>query len=180
MSLLKCISKVCGHFTFPIFSLHPFMLYQKVIHRRKDEEMKKRKKRKKVKILSTGGKIINWHFSKYLNLADFKYAFRFFISSLDQRLQPSGVGLFWPNLMVFFCRFSSTPRGCNFKSEKDTKNLNADFKLARFKYSKKCQFIIFQLKKIVIFFFFIFKFFKKFFSIELFFSKLSFQLSNIA
>ena len=38
---------------------------------------------------------------EYLNLADFKSVFRFLISSLDQRLQPSGVGLFWPYLMVF-------------------------------------------------------------------------------
>ena len=57
-------------------------------------------KNKKMKIFSTGWKIMNWHFLAYLNLAVFKYAFRFFISFFDQKLQPSGVGPFWPNLMV--------------------------------------------------------------------------------
>ena len=91
---LKCISKVCEYFTFPTFSLHLFMIYQKVIYRWKDNfeetnsidkmflkngKMKKKNEEEKNKEFSTGWKIMNWQFLEYLNLADFKSAFRFFV-----------------------------------------------------------------------------------------------------
>ena len=52
-------------------------------------------KMKKMKIFSTGPKYFNLYFSETLNFADFKYDFGFFISCLDQKLQPSKVGLKW-------------------------------------------------------------------------------------
>ena len=53
-------------------------------------------KMKEMKIFSTGWQIMNSHFLEHLNLADFKPVFRFFVSSLDQKLQPFGVGLKQP------------------------------------------------------------------------------------
>ena len=45
-----------------------------------------------MKIFQTCLKYLNLYFSEALNVADFKNVFRFFISSYDQKLQPSKVG----------------------------------------------------------------------------------------
>ena len=54
----------------------------------KNWKMKKKNEVEKMKNFSTGWKIINWHFLEYLNLADFEPVFRFFVFSLDQKLEP--------------------------------------------------------------------------------------------
>ena len=54
----------------------------------------------KMKIFSVEPKISNWYYFKYLNSADSKSMLRFFISLLDQKLQPFKVGPLWPFLAV--------------------------------------------------------------------------------
>ena len=49
-------------------------------------------KMKKMKNFSTWPNYFKLYFSETLNLADFKYVFRFFISCFDQKLQPFKVG----------------------------------------------------------------------------------------
>ena len=53
-----------------------------------------------MKIFSAGPKISNLYFLEYLNFADSKSVLRFFISFLDQRLQPFNVGSLWLFLAV--------------------------------------------------------------------------------
>ena len=53
-----------------------------------------------MKIFSAGSNIKNWYFLEYLNFADSESVLRFFISFLDQSLQPFKVGPLWPFLAV--------------------------------------------------------------------------------
>ena len=119
----------------------------------KIEKWRWKMKRKKMKIFSARPKISNWYFLEYLNFADSKSMLRFFISFLDQRLQPFKVGPFWPFLAVL----TSLWRAVTFDPKKYMKNLSTDLESVKFKYSKKYKFYIFgPAEKIFIFFLFIF------------------------
>ena len=50
---------------------------------------------KKMKIFSTWLKYLKLYFFEALNIADFKYVFRFFIFCFHPKLQPFKVGPFW-------------------------------------------------------------------------------------
>ena len=89
-----------------------------------------------MKNFSAAPKILNLYFLEYLNIVDSKTVFRFFISILDQKLQPFKVGPVLPFLAVFTV-FSPTWKGCNFWSKIDIKNLSTDLESAMFKYFKK-------------------------------------------
>ena len=76
-------------------------------------------------IFSTGWKIMNWHFLEYLNLADFKSAFRFVVSFLG----PFRVGLKWPKTTKYG-QNGPTPEGCKFWSKEDTKKSKYRFEIS--------------------------------------------------